>query len=151
MIIYVGADHRGYGLKGDVITYLKKAGYSVEDVGDKSYNPDDDFPVFAQRAANKVLTSTDIDPRAILVCGSGQGMLMAANRIKGIRAGLGWSIDAAKGIRNDEDSNVLAIPADLFTNGHQKALVIIEAWLNTPFANAARYRRRLKELDAIGD
>ncbi|MFO0882445.1 MAG: RpiB/LacA/LacB family sugar-phosphate isomerase [Candidatus Saccharimonadales bacterium] len=150
MVIYVGADHRGYGLKEDVLAYLKKAGYTAEDVGDKDFDPEDDFPVYATAATNKVLSSSDQDPRAILICGSGQGMLMAANRARGIRAGLGWSVEAAKGIRNDEDSNVLALPADIFKDdGHQKAFVIIEAWLNTPFANAAKYNRRKNELDSI--
>lgn len=149
MHIFVGADHRGFGLKSDVIKYLHSAGYSVEDVGDKEFDPDDDFPVFAAAAAQKVLGSSDVDARAILICGSGQGMLMAANRIKGIRAGLGWSIEAAKGIRNDEDSNVLAMPADLFNTDHHKAFVIIETWLNTPFAKAARFNRRKNELDNL--
>lgn len=149
MHIYVGADHRGYGLKEVVLEYLKKAGYTAEDVGDTQFDPEDDFPVFATAATTKVLTSADPDPRAILICGSGQGMLMAANRIKGIRAGLGWSVDAAKGIRNDEDSNVLALPADLFAKEHRQAFVVIEAWLNTPFAGAARYVRRKKELDDL--
>lgn len=149
MHIYVGADHRGFGLKGAVIDYLKKAGYEAEDIGDKQFDPADDFPVFASAATAKVLTSDDSDPRAILICGSGQGMLMAANRIRGIRAGLGWSVDAARGIRNDEDSNVLALPADLFISDHRKAFVVIEAWLNTPYANAPRYNRRKKELDNL--
>jgi len=149
MQIFVGADHRGYGLKEDVLKYLRSAGYQAEDIGDKEFDPEDDFPVFAAAAARKVLTSEDKDARAVLICGSGQGMLMAANRIKGIRAGLGWNIDAAKGIRNDEDSNVLALPADLFNESHQKAFVVIEAWLNTPFAGAARYIRRKQELDDL--
>jgi len=149
MQIFVGADHRGYSLKGDVLKYLHTAGYQAEDIGDRQFDPEDDFPVFAQVAAQKVLGSADKDPRAILICGSGQGMLMAANRIKGIRAGLGWSIDAARGVRNDEDSNVLAIPADVFNESHQKAFVMIEAWLNTPFAGAPRYIRRKQALDNL--
>jgi ribose 5-phosphate isomerase B len=149
MKIFVGADHRGYGLKTAVLKYLKSAGYEAVDIGDKEFDPEDDFPVFASAAARQVLSSHDPDPRAVLICGSGQGMLMAANRIKGIRAGLGWSIDAAKGVRNDEDSNVLAIPADLFKESHQKAFVVLEAWLNTPFAGAARYVRRKNELDNL--
>jgi ribose 5-phosphate isomerase B len=150
MKIFVGADHKGYGLKQEVTNYLKKAGYEVEDVGDDHYNPEDDFPVFAANAVQKVLSSDDPDPRAVLICGSGQGMAIAANRFKGIRAGLGWSIGAAKATRNDEDSNVLALPAELFNdNKKHTAFVIIEAWLNTPFANAARFIRRNKELDNL--
>ena len=150
MKIYVGADHRGYVSKQDVLNYLKSAGYDAEDVGDEQFNPEDDFPVFATKAVNKVLSSEDKDARAILICGSGQGMAMAANRFKGIRAGLGYDIDSAKGVRNDEDSNVLAIPAELFKNEDKHGVfVIIEAWLNTPFAGAARYIRRNQELDNL--
>jgi ribose 5-phosphate isomerase B len=149
MKIFIAADHQGYGLKQDVTLYLKKAGYDVEDVGDKEYRPDDDFPVFAARAVHKLLSSPDNDSRAILLCGSGQGMVMAANRFKGVRAGLGYSMEAAKALRNDEDSNVLAMPAKLFKDECHDAYVIIEAWLNTPFANAARFVRRNQELDQL--
>lgn len=149
MKIYVGADHNGYGLKSEIIAYLGKAGYEAEDIGDKQFDAEDDFPVFAVTAAHKVLSSDDNDPRAILICGSGQGMAIAANRFKGIRAGLGWSIDAAKSTRNDEDSNVLALPSQLFVDDKRKAFVIIETWLNTPFAKAPRFIRRNEELDNL--
>lgn len=150
MKIFVAADHNGYGLKQEVVQYLKKAGYDVEDTGDDHYNPDDDFPVFASQAIHKMRASTDNDSRAILICGSGQGMLMAANRFRGIRAGLGYSLEAAKALRNDEDSNVLTLPAKMFNEENRReAYVIIEAWLNTPFANAARYVRRNMELDQL--
>jgi ribose 5-phosphate isomerase B len=147
--IYIGADHNGYGPKKQLSEYLVKAGYDVEDIGDKTFDPDDDFPLFATSAATKVLSSDDTDPRAILICGSGQGMAMAANRHRGIRAGLGWSIEAAKSTRKDEDSNVLALPSELFKGNGKDAFVIVEAWLNTPFAAASRYLRRNKELDQL--
>jgi len=148
--IFVAADHKGYGVKQVVIDYLKQAGYDVQDVGDDHFDPDDDFPVFASRAVQKLQASQDDDPRAILVCGSGQGMAMAANRYKGIRAGIGYSLEAAKSIRNDEDSNVLALPAELLKEqNRQKVYVILEAWLNTPFAKAARFLRRNQELDNL--
>lgn len=150
MQIFVAADHKGYGVKQVVIDYLKQAGYDVQDVGDDHFDPDDDFPVFASRAVQKLQASQDDDPRAILVCGSGQGMAMAANRYKGIRAGIGYSLEAAKSIRNDEDSNVLALPAELLKEqNRQKVYVILEAWLNTPFAKAARFLRRNQELDNL--
>ena len=149
MKIFVGADHNGFELKEKVIDYLKNAGHDVEDAGDEVYNPDDDFPVFASKAVNKLKTSSDKDPRAVLICGSGQGMVIAANRHKGIRAGLGWSIDAAKSLRNDEDSNVLGLPGLLLRDEPKKAFDIIDVWLKTPFANAARFIRRNKELDNL--
>ena len=152
MTIFVAADHQGYGLKQEVVDYLKRAGYVLEDVGDNHYDPDDDFPVFASKAVHSLLGSDDKEARAILLCGSGQGMVMAANRFKGIRAGLGWSLEAAKALRNDEDSNVLAMPSKMFDQDKRhEAFVIIEAWLNTPFAAAARYIRRNQELDQLSN
>ncbi len=148
MIVFVGADHQGFSAKAEVIRYLQKKGLEVSDVGDTHLNPEDDFPVFAARAVHAMQASSDPEPRAILLCGSGQGLMMDANRFKGIRAGLGWSVEAARGIRNDEDSNVLALPAELMQT---KVLAerIIDAWLETPFAGAARYIRRNKELDEV--
>ena len=152
MKIFLAADHQGFELKEAVEAYLKKSGYDVEDAGDKVFKPDDDFPIFASKAVHKLLTSNDKDSRAILLCGSGQGMVMAANRFKGIRAGLGYSLAAAKSLRNDEDSNVLAVPATLFKGEQcQDAYAIIEAWLNTPFAAAARFVRRNQELDRLSE
>lgn len=149
MKIFIGADHKGYQLKELVINFLKKSAYDVVDIGDKEYNSDDDFPIFASRAANRLLADNNSQSRAILICGSGQGMVMAANRHKGIRAGLGWSKRAAKEIRNDEDSNVLALPSEIFEDNPDKAYQIINTWLNTPYAGAARYNRRIRELDKL--
>lgn len=136
-------------MKKHVLEYLKKRGTPAVDVGDKKLDPEDDFPVFAAAAINSVKTSNDNDPRAVLICGSGQGMLMAANRYKGIRAGLGWSVEAAWGIRNDEDGNVLALPSQLLQDNEQLANSIIDAFLDTPFATATRYKRRNRELDEL--
>ena len=77
-------------LKEKVFAYLVKNGYDVQDVGGVELNPDDDFPQFAQAAALKVIGDDSKDPRAILICGGGQGMCMAANRFKGIRASVIW-------------------------------------------------------------
>lgn len=147
MKIYVAADHRGFAAKDVVITHLRKIGHEVSDSGDHAFDPNDDFPMFAAQAAHSVLEHPDA--RAILLCGSGQGMVMAANRIKGIRAGLGWSREAARSIRNDEDSNVLALPAELYEKDNKLLLAIIDDFLQTPFANAQRYIRRNQQLDSI--
>lgn len=149
MRFYLAADHNGFELKSIVADYLKKQGYDVEDDGDAKYDPEDDFPIFASRAAHRILTSDDPDPRGIFICGSGQGMVIAANRIKGIRAGLGWSREAAQSIRNDEDCNVLALPSQLHTTDPVLVLNIIEDFIKTPFARATRFSRRIKELDTL--
>ena len=147
MKVFVAADHRGFAAKQAVLSYLQKRAIRHEDLGDDTYNPDDDFPVFALRATHAVLSENDA--RAVLLCGSGQGMVMAANRIKGIRAGLGWNKAAAWGIRNDEDSNIIAIPAELYDANPKLVFTIIDTFLETPFANAARYVRRNKQLDTL--
>lgn len=149
MKVYVGADHRGFHLKQDVVDYLKVRHIDVVDQGDDKLDPEDDFTVFASRVVNGMKGSEDSDARGILICGSGQGMIMAANRYKGIRAGLGWSVDAAKSIRNDENSNVLALPAELFERNSSSWQEVVDAWFNTPFAKADRYVRRIRQLDEM--
>ncbi|NDD83363.1 RpiB/LacA/LacB family sugar-phosphate isomerase [bacterium] len=149
MIVFVGSDHNGFAMKKQVLTYLKKRNIEAVDCGDEVLNPDDDFPIFAAKAVAAIKTTHDKDPRALLLCGSGQGMVMASNRFKGIRAGLGWSVEAAKGIRNDEDANIMALPSEMLKNDTILAHAIIDAFINTPFADANRYIRRNRELDEL--
>jgi ribose 5-phosphate isomerase B len=149
MKIYLGGDHRGYHLKQEVFAYLAKHGYEVEDVGDNVLDPNDDFPEFAQAAALKVLGSDDKDPRAILLCGGGQGMAMAANRFHGIRASVIWDAYEAKMARNDNDSNVLCLPARVLEEDDKAWQGILETWLSTPFATAARFKRRNAQIDEL--
>lgn len=147
MNIYLGADHNGFHLKEKVFAYLSKRGYAVQDVGDKELDPEDDFPEFAQAAATKIIGDTDKDPRAILICGGGQGMCMAANRFRGIRASVIWDSYEAKMTRNDNDSNVLCLPARVLDENSDPWKDIIDTWLETPYADAPRYRRRNAKID----
>ena len=150
MKIYLGADHQGYHLKERVFAYLTKHGYDVEDVGDGVLDPGDDFPLFAQATALKVLGCSDKDPRGILICGGGQGMAMAANRFRGIRASVIWDAHEAKMTRYDNNSNVLALPARIMSENDDGAWQgILETWLNTEFSDAERFRRRNAELDQL--
>ena len=142
MNIYLGADHNGFALKEKVFAYLVKRKYSVESVGDDDLDPNDDFPEFAQMAALKVIGDASRDPRAILICGGGQGMSMAANRFRGIRASVVWDAHEAKMTRRDNDSNVLCLPARILENDDALWQDIVGTWLTTPFADAARFRRR---------
>lgn len=148
MKIYIGADHNGFEMKSQLIEELTAGGYSVVDEGEKELRPDDDFPQFAARVVMAIKSSDDPDPRGILICGSGQGMCMAANRYKGIRASLVWSVDEAHASRNDDDANVLCLPARYMSEGD--AVKIVSSWLATPFAGAPRFKRRIKELDKLG-
>lgn len=149
MKIFLGSDHQGFHLKEEVFAYLVKHGYEVQDVGGKILDPNDDFPEFAQAAALQVIGSTDKDPRGILVCGGGQGMAMSANRFRGIRASVIWDAFEAKMTRNDNDSNVLCLPARILEDHDSAWEGIIETWLSTPFADAARFRRRNAQIDEM--
>lgn len=150
MKIYLGADHNGFHLKEELFAYLSKRGHDVVDVSGKELDPNDDFPEFAQMAALKVIGDDDSDARAILLCGGGQGMCMAANRFRGIRASVIWDAYEAKMTRNDNDSNVLCLPARVLEEQDDKAWKdIVETWLTTPFANAPRYRRRNEQIDEV--
>jgi ribose 5-phosphate isomerase B len=136
-------------MKEEVFPYLVKRGYNVEDVSGKELDPNDDFPDFAQLAALKVIGDEDKDPRAILICGGGQGMCMAANRFKGIRASVIWDAYEAKMTRNDNDSNVLCLPSRVLSGNEKEWQDIIDTWLTTPFADAPRFRRRNAEIDEL--
>jgi ribose 5-phosphate isomerase B len=147
MKIYLAADHNGFELKRHLAKFLVEKGYEVEDDGDKKIDPKDDFPVFASKAVLAMKGSDDPDPRAILICGSGQGMAMAANRYRGVRASLVWNISEAKSSRNDDNANVLCLSAA--QTSKKDAEPIVRTWLETAFAAAPRFVRRLKELDDL--
>lgn len=150
MKIFLGADHQGYHLKEKIEAYLVKRGYDVEDIGAKELDPADDFTDFAQMAVTKVLGEENKnDPRAILICGGGQGMCMAANRFRGIRASVIWDSYEAKMTRHDNDSNVVCLPARLLDDDAELWKDIIDTWLTTPFSGIARYKRRNDELDRL--
>lgn len=150
MKIYLGSDHNGFHLKEKVFAYLAKRDFIVEDVGDKEPDPNDDFPQFAQLAALKVIGDEDEDTRAILICGGGQGMAMATNRFRGIRASVIWDSEEARMTRNDNDSNVLCLPSRVLEKESDQVWQdIVDTWLHTPFASAARYKRRNAELDEL--
>lgn len=146
MKIYIGADHNGFDYKSKITDFLKRSGHEVVDCGGIQ-DAQDDFPVFAGKVSHSIVSDQDEDARGILICGSGQGMVMAANRIKGIRASLCWNLEEARSSRNDDDSNVLCLSSkqvDL-----QQTQAIINTFLQTPFAGAERYVRRIKQLDEL--
>ena len=148
MKIYIGADHNGFEFKRQLSQTLKLAGHEVIDQGDTTIDPQDDFPQFAGKVVTTLLGEPDKDAKGILICGSGQGMCMAANRFKGIRASLCWNIGEARSARNDDDSNVLCLSSKYMTL--EEAQAVVATWLATPFAAAPRFIRRLKELDELG-
>lgn len=147
MKVYVGADHNGFELRKSLVAHLRRVGYDVADDGDAKLDPSDDFPVFAQRVVKDVLASDDKDARGILICGSGQGMCMAANRFKGIRALLGYDHESVRSARNDDDANIICLPAHVLKK--DRANLLVDTFLTTPFAAAPRFIRRIHEMDDL--
>lgn len=147
MEIYLGADHNGFELKHQLASFLTEKGYKVFDEGDTALKPDDDYPQFAARTVAAMRASKDPDARGILICGSGQGMCMVANRFKGIRASLCWDEVEARASRNDDDSNILCLPARYINLDKAESLTAI--WLTTAFAGAPRFKRRIKQMDEV--
>lgn len=148
MQIYLGGDHNGFELKRRLTDYLRRNGYDVSDAGDTVLDPNDDYPQFAAKVVMAMRTSQDPEPRGILICGSGQGICIAANRFKGIRAAVCDDAEAARAGRNDDDTNVLCLPARMINE--DQAETIVKTWLETGFAGAARFKRRIAELDELG-
>lgn len=145
MKIYIGADHNGFYLRNSLVKYLTSAGYEVVDDGDQQLDPNDDFPIFALKVVKDVLA--DPSSFGVLICGSGQGMCMAANRFKSIRACLGYDRESIRASRNDDDANILCLPAKALEK--DRANLLVETFLNTKFAGATRFKRRISELDQL--
>ncbi len=145
MKIFIGADHNGFDLKQRLHAYLLEQGHDVVDKGGHHYDKHDDFPQYGALVATEVLANDK--SVGILLCGSGQGVCIAANRFKGIRATLVWNEESAYEARDDDDANVLCLPARQLS--WKKTRELVDTWLNTPFAGAARYRRRNAQLDQL--
>ena len=144
-MIYLGADHRGFNLKEHLKKWLKNRGLAFEDLGALTLDPNDDYPLIAEKVARKVAKNTE--HRGVLLCGSGAGVCIAANKIDGIRASEGIHKDAIKAARSDDDINVLCLSADLLASDEAQDLV--DAFLNTPYSGEERHERRLKEIKDI--
>lgn len=145
MHIAVGADHAGYELKNRIAQELRDAGHSVTDLGAYRYDPDDDYPDFALAVAEAVRHGTA--ERGILLCGSGVGAAIAANKLPGIRAALCHDTFSAHQSVYDDDANVLCLGPRVI--GPELARLIIDIWLAARFSGVERYRRRLQKVAAI--
>ncbi len=153
MIIYIGADHRGFALKTYLAAALKGDGHEVIDVGAAAFNSDDDYPDFAHAVAEKisVISAPAIiadDVRGIVICGSGFGADIVANKFKGVRSALAMSPEHIRVGRHDDDVNVLSLAANFIKP--EEALVIARIFISTPFESSEeRYTRRLKKIAEI--
>lgn len=138
--ILIGSDHGGFKLKQEIIKYLNELGHHVQDCG--CYSEEScDYPDIAQQVAKEVLKTGN---RAILVCGTGIGMSIAANRFKGIRASHCTDTFTARMTRMHNNSNILCLGERITGTG--LALDIVEIWLNTEF-EGGRHERRINKLE----
>jgi ribose 5-phosphate isomerase B len=143
MRIAIGCDHRGIGLKQFIIGLLTELGHSYEDLGTYDYNPVD-YPDIAQKVATRVAQGRF--DRGILICSTGIGMCMSANKIKGIRAALCHNVFTATRSRLHNDANVLCLGAEAVSQEVARGVVI--AFLNTEF-EGGRHARRLEKVHAL--
>lgn len=142
--IYVGSDHRGFELKNNMMKKLSKI-YKIVDCGNSVLDLQDDYVFYAQSVAKKVLQ--DKNSLGIVFCGSGVGVSIAANRLKGIRCGLGFSIDQVAHAKSHDHINMLAIPAEDIAP--TISISMIETFIKTPPLMDPKYIRRIKALDSL--
>lgn len=136
--VFIAADHRGFDLKNRLVQQ-----FHFTDLGPDVLDPDDDFNDAALNVAREVLRHPQA--RGIVICGSAHGIVIQANRLKGIRAIAAYTEDLAKIGRQHNDANILCLSNDFVEP--QKNAQIIEAFLTTPYLNKPRYQRRIGRLD----
>jgi ribose 5-phosphate isomerase B len=146
MKIAIGADHAGFRLKDEVIDFLKKQGHEVEDFGCHCADSID-YPDYALPVCEQVVNGNA--ERGILICGTGIGMTIAANKVPGIRCALVHDLFSAKATREHNDSNVLAMGERVIGPG--VALEIINIWLDTPFSEGPRHVNRIQKIKGMED
>ncbi|MDQ1293807.1 MAG: ribose 5-phosphate isomerase [Actinomycetota bacterium] len=142
MRVHLGSDHAGFELKELLATRLSEIGHEVVDHGPKAFDPQDDYPPFCLRAAEAVVG--DQGSLGVVIGGSGNGELIAANKVRGVRAALAWNKNTALLARGHNDANVVAVGARLHVPDEVVALV--EAFLAEPFSQEARHSRRIAML-----
>jgi len=147
--IYAGSDHAGFALRHRLVEHLRAAGHTVDDLGTES-EASCDYPDYAAAVGRAV--SGEAGAVGLLVCGTGMGVCIAANKIHGVRAVDAWNVEAARISRAHNDANVLCLGARTLAEGD--ALAITDAWLAAPFDGGERHTRRVEkiaELEAAAD
>jgi ribose 5-phosphate isomerase B len=149
MKVAIGSDHAGFegdpGYKAAMRTHLESMGHDVLDCGPENGDPVD-YPDYAQRVCEAVLDGR-VD-RGVIICGTGIGMSMAANRNPGIRASVCWSTEVAELARSHNNANVLCLGRRVLTL--DDCFAIADVWFNTPFSDAERHRNRVQLIDEVG-
>ena len=141
-MIALGSDHGGYGLKQEIIRYLEEKGIEYKDYGCYDERPCD-YPVYGKKAAQAVASGEC--EKGILICGTGIGISIAANKVKGIRAALCHDVFSAKATREHNDANMLALGASSVSP--ELACRIVDVFLDTEFSNGERHIRRINLIE----
>ena len=140
-LIYIGSDHAGFNLKEKLKKYLYKK-YKINDISPKLIK-NDDYPDYASKLCKKIIKTK---AKGILLCGTGQGMAIAANKIKGIRAALCYNKQAAKQSREHIDANILVLPGKIKENNAKN---ITKTFLETKFSNKIKHIRRINKIKQL--
>lgn len=146
MIIYIGADHRGFDLKESLKKYLNEAGYEVADLGATTKDENDDYIDYAVKVASWV-SKDPSTTKGILLCKSGVGMDIVVNKFRNVRGSLCFSSDQAIMAKNDDDANILILPAGFLDE--EKAKQITSIWLTTKFDGKENHSRRIKKIEEL--
>ena len=144
MRVHIATDHAAFELKQYLVKELKALGYEVIDHGAATYDPQDDYPTFVLPAAEAV--AADPDSLGIVLGGSGNGEQIAANKVKGVRAGLAYNTVMARLTREHNNANVLSLGGRM--QSLAEALDMAKVFLETPFSEDPRHKRRIEMLDA---
>lgn len=150
MKLFIGADHRGFGLKEELKPWMIEHAPGGVDVGAFQLTPGDDYVDYASDVAKRIsqiIENGHTDAAGIVFCGSGVGVDISANKIKGIRCGLGFSEEQVRAAKADDNINMLAIPADYVDS--EKAKRMIQAFLETPFKHEEKYERRIEKIEEL--
>jgi ribose 5-phosphate isomerase B len=162
MKVYFAADHAGFALKNELLTYVGELGYKVEDCGALEDDPDDDYPSIIATAARRLAADANLsaDSCAILIGASGEGEAMVANRFKGVRCALyygsaareqtdmsGQILDILTSSRQHNHANALSLGARFLSTDEAKEAV--RSWLSTPFSEEDRHIRRVEQIDEV--
>ena len=143
--IYLGADHAGWDAKEKVKKVLEDQGYNIVDMGNRDLVEDDDYPDFGHAVAKRV--TSDPGSVGIVSCGNAQGICIVTNKVKGIRAAVGFSEYAAETSKTDDDANILCLPGRVLSE--KELQKVVTKWLETEFSGADRHKRRLAKVRKI--
>ena len=139
--VLIASDHAGFKIKEKLKLFLKKLNIEYKDLGPFSFKKEDDYPDYAFKVANEVVKNNSL---GILLCGSGSGMSIAANKIKGVRAAQIYDSYSARASRADNNANIACLRSRNFS--FEKIKQLTKIWLNTEFSKEKRHIRRLNKI-----